>query len=246
VVIPGVLYKLRVTLIGGEAFSGKGLIGVTIPDTVTAIGQDGNGAFRDNHLAKVILGKGIKSIGNYTFSGNTPLTEIVIPDSVTEIGDGAFSNCGLTKLTLGKNVKIIGRGAFANNKLTELKLPAGLKELYGFEGNRITSLVIPNGVTIGLGFSNNPLTSVVIPNSLARQSWINRLGNPIKQNEPYAVMTSGIYSDSFKDCPLTRVIIPANMDERNMACFDANLVNYWKSQNKAAGAYVKNGPVWSK
>jgi hypothetical protein len=39
--------------------------------------------------------------------------------------------------------------------------------------------------------------------------------------------------------------MPANMDEKNLVYFDTGFVNYWKSQNKKAGTYVKNGPVWS-
>jgi len=43
------------------------------------------------------------------------LKEIVIPDSVTTIGGGAFNACNsLETLTIGNNVTIIGQDAFKN------------------------------------------------------------------------------------------------------------------------------------
>ena len=61
---------------------------VTIPDTVTAIGE---GAF------------------NYCVS----LSDISIPDSVTDIGMLAFSQCsGLIGITIPDSVTVVGDGVF--------------------------------------------------------------------------------------------------------------------------------------
>jgi hypothetical protein len=49
----------------------------------------------------------------YNALGTNFLTSIIIPDSVTSIGDGAFANCkGLTSITIGKRVTSIGNWAF--------------------------------------------------------------------------------------------------------------------------------------
>ncbi len=75
--------------IAKSAFSDcTGLTNVTIPDSVT-------------------------SIGDYAFRGCTSLTSVTIPDSVTLIDGCAFSGCtGLTSVTIPDSVKSIRDGAF--------------------------------------------------------------------------------------------------------------------------------------
>jgi hypothetical protein len=256
VVIPGTLYGLKVTVIGSGAFSrAKDLVSVVIPDSVITI--EGS-AFTDLKISKLTIGKGVKTIGRSAFSGNN-LTELVIPDSVIEIGSRAFFRGNLTSLTFGRNVQTIGAAAFANNQLTEITIPAGVKELSAnvFTNNKITSLTLPNGITrVGEGdtsfygrqasgdtaesvFGGNPLTTLVIPASLAKYSTFT-------SSQWSGWLKEGIYEAAFSGCPITRITLPANMDERNMAGFDTNLINFWKSQGKKAGTYVKNGPVWTR
>ncbi len=93
---------------------------ITIPDSVTAIGQDAfyetvyyndvnnwkNGAlYIDNHLIKLedtfsgayTVRAGTKTITSAAFSFCTALKTIVIPDSVTTIGEEAFYGCTALK-----------------------------------------------------------------------------------------------------------------------------------------------------
>jgi hypothetical protein len=200
----------------------------------------GDGAFSWNKLASVTLGTGLITIGGQAFTANENLETIVIPNSVTVIGDYAFNYCGLTSVTLGSRVQTIGWSAFSQNKLTEITLPASVRTIGGnaFSKNQITSLTIPNGVTVigGDAFNKNPITTLVIPASLAKYTTVS-----------VATVTGGIARFAFDPSALTRITLPANMDERNLASsFDASFIAFWKNQNKAAGTYVKNGPVWSK
>ena len=81
------------------------------------------------------------------------VTELVIPDGVTEIKDYAFCGCScLTNLTIGNGVTYIGSYAFSGcSGLTgELKIPDGVTEIkdYAFYGcDRIVNVTIPASVT---------------------------------------------------------------------------------------------------
>ena len=113
-----------VTSIGGAAFSGcTGLTSITIPESVTSIGSYAFGGCtgltsinvdknNPNYCSQngVLFTKDMKSI-NCVPAGKTG--EYSIPNSVTSIGDGAFSRCtGLTSITIPESVTSIGGGAF--------------------------------------------------------------------------------------------------------------------------------------
>jgi len=90
-------------------------------------------------------------VGN-GFAGNNRITEIVIPDSIIELGVYAFSEMSeLRKVTLPNGLKIIPEGAFGNNpKLTSINLPSSLEEIHGwaFGGcSELNELIIPASLT---------------------------------------------------------------------------------------------------
>lgn len=65
------------------------------------------------HVTSVVLSDSVTSIGNYAFSGCTSLTSVTIPGSVTSIGGAAFQGCtGLTSVTIPNSVTSIGSAAF--------------------------------------------------------------------------------------------------------------------------------------
>ena len=87
-----------VTSVKTEAFANNTTIEyVSLPDTVTNIG---NRAFKNcSNLKSVYLGSGLEVMGNECLSG-TAITELVIPDSVKVIGQGAVKNTSLSTVTL--------------------------------------------------------------------------------------------------------------------------------------------------
>ena len=97
-----------------------GLTSVTIPNSVTSIG---NYAFSGcKGLTSITIPNGVTSIGSSAFSGCTGLTSITIPNGVTSI-DSAFSGCtGLTNITIPNSVTSIGDSAFSGC--------TGLKDIY--------------------------------------------------------------------------------------------------------------------
>ena len=111
VVIPDTIEGLPVTSIGGRAFYLSGLTSVTIPNSVTSIGD---WAFTSCWgLTSVTIPDSVASIGDGAFYECESLTSVTIGASVTSIGDSAFSGCfGLTSVTIGSSVTSLGDQAF--------------------------------------------------------------------------------------------------------------------------------------
>ncbi len=174
-----------VTQIGEKAFyafgstdAGRRLTSITIPDSVTSIGDHAFSHCRN--LTSITISDSVTEIGNYAFGGCTSLTSVTIPDSVTSIGEGAFTSCISLTSFYGKFESSDNRCLIVNGVLNSFA-PAGLTEYtisdsvtsigdHAFcECRSLTSITIPNSVTgIGLfAFSACiSLTSVTIPDSV--------------------------------------------------------------------------------
>ena len=100
----------------------------------------------------VVIPDSVTRIGNEAFSGCKRLTSIIIPDSVTSIGEYAFQGrTGLTSITIPNSVTSIGDCAFSScTGLTSVTIPNRVTSIgnYAFYGcTRLTSVIIGNGVT---------------------------------------------------------------------------------------------------
>ena len=175
-----------VTSIDDSTFYGcTSLASITIPDSVTSIGA--YAFFYCTSLASITVADNNQSycdVDGVLF--NKDKTELVqypagktsasysIPNSVTEIGDGAFSYCtSLASITIPNGVTSIGWYAFSDcTSLTSITIPNGVTSIgwYAFSGcTSLTNVVIPDGVTEidGYAFSGcTSLTSVVIPDGV--------------------------------------------------------------------------------
>ena len=112
-------------------------------------------------LTSLVIPDSVTNIGDYAFSGCRSLTDIVIPDSVTRIGDGAFRGCkSLTDIVIPNSVTSIGDNAFEYCfSLSNLVIPDGVTSIEdnAFEGcYSLSSVVIPDSVScIGFGAFKN-------------------------------------------------------------------------------------------
>lgn len=100
-----------VTIIGDNAFSGSGLTGITIPNSVTEIGS--YAFYECENLESIKLPDGITDILFATFSGCSNLTDITFPNTLKTIGDSAFDECSnLDNITIPASVISIHDLAF--------------------------------------------------------------------------------------------------------------------------------------
>ena len=81
-------------------------------------------------IETVVIGDGVKTIGDNALAWCTQLTDITIPCSVTSIGNRAFNNCtSLTSITIPEGVIRIGAKAFYHcTKLKEINFNATAME----------------------------------------------------------------------------------------------------------------------
>ena len=103
-------------------------------------------------ITSVVIPNSVTTIGEYAFYDCDSLTSVTIPDSVTEIGNRAFSACSsLTSVIIPNSVTSIGNGAFNGCKgLTSVTIGDGVISIsmYAFYGcSNLTNVRFsnPNG-----------------------------------------------------------------------------------------------------
>lgn len=100
----------------------------------------------------VVIPDSVTSIGDKAFYECSSLTSITIPDGVTSIGYGAFEWChSLTSITIPDSVTSIGKEAFWGcNSLKRITIPKGVTNIEerAFEFcKNLTSITLPDSVT---------------------------------------------------------------------------------------------------
>lgn len=152
----------------------------------------------------------------YDAEGNE-ITDLVIPDDVTSVGDYTFPRCeGLKSVTFHDNVTYLGRSAFVDcTGLTTVALPKNLKKLEEYAFSRCSNLeavTIPEGMeNIGYcAFEYSGLKSLTLP------STINKMSQSFHHCEQLETLTltDGLsdISGSFYGCnALKEVRIPGSL-----------------------------------
>ncbi|MCM1223102.1 MAG: leucine-rich repeat domain-containing protein [Lachnospiraceae bacterium] len=104
----------KVTQIATKGFANSKTTSITVPSSITAIGNEGI-AYCPN-LTSITFEEGINvsKINNHTFKQDKLVTELEIPEGVETIGEWVFEHMdAMTTLTLPSTLQSIGDGALA-------------------------------------------------------------------------------------------------------------------------------------
>lgn len=121
------------------AFSDTPLGVVEIPDGVENMGKM---AFKDcKELESVVIGNGLKTIPERAFDRCSVLRSVTFGNSVEEIMVCAFQRTALREVVIPNSVTTIGDGAFIScANLETLELPSGLTSIGEYAFNECSSL----------------------------------------------------------------------------------------------------------
>lgn len=268
--IPTALTTIRETAFDGCAMPKE----LNLSNVTTIEGY----AFRNcTQLTKVILAKTLESIPVWAFGSCTSLADVTWPQNLKTISYYAFYEAPIATLQLPETVTSIGDKAFSNNKaitrfvfpkhvgkvlstfsgctnLTEVVLPEDATEIYkeAFRGTGIKQIIIPEGYTtiMGEAFKNCPqLETIVLPSTLTTFKGGYHFQNSpnikhvlcLSKNAPIANLSDYRWDEIFD----TQVYNTAQLYTPQDASYDYNIWQYFKSRKQAAGIVNLQAPVFS-
>ena len=178
-VIPEEIDGHKVIALGDNAFKGKKLLEyVEIPNNVVKIGSY---VFANTSLTDLKLPEKLTYLGRCVLSGNTGVTEIVIPKTLATVGaewgnilagDGPFHESNVQKATLEKGITSIPRNLFhKNTTLTQVTIPDTMTKIEEFafaECGNLERVSLPDNVNqIGeYVFAKTGIKEINIPDTV--------------------------------------------------------------------------------
>ena len=183
--------KIPDCLFGGEQNYNTTIVKITIPDTITEMGNNvfncrsltnlnipkslikiGDNCIRSTFVNKIELPETLTYIDDRGFYASQEIEELYIPDSITHIGMSAFVDCvKLKKVNIPNNLEILDDSVFERcSSLESIIIPASVKEIKKYAFHMAQSLTTvtflsttPPTITGNYIFSGTPLTTIYVP-----------------------------------------------------------------------------------
>lgn len=184
-----------VTYIGGNAFFGcDALLDISIPASVSEIGGWAfdctawikakraenpfvtvNGILIDGQscTGEVVIPESVSSIGDAAFTNNSHMTAVTVPERVTRIGANAFARCSrLSGVTLPERLSYLGGWVFDDTPWLKAKCAEStlviVNDLLADAHTCSGETEIPDGIRLlcGGAFELSGITAVTVPESV--------------------------------------------------------------------------------
>ncbi|MCR5741105.1 MAG: leucine-rich repeat protein [Gammaproteobacteria bacterium] len=163
-------------------------------------------AFKDMWmLEEVVIPDSITTIGNYAFYGCVNIKSFKMPEALTNIGNYAFKGVSFDSLVFEEGLKEIGQYTFENCGATLVSLPKSLTKIgtNAFLGNKIEKVYYNGSISDYLGVTISASTS-------------NRYANPVAYDfaKFYLLDTEGdVVFNEHRYNLLTDLVIPEGVTE---------------------------------
>ena len=169
-----VFFNKEIKEIGSFAFSGCNLVRLQLPNNISIIGSS---AFSWNLKMRSVTVSGTFAGGHGVFDHCILLSDVSLPEGMTNIPSGLFANCrSLKRVKLPEGVNTIGNSAFLCSGLEQVPWPNSIQHVepaaFAYCTN-LTSISIPNSITniSGLFQHCNNINQVDFPNTLNEIGW---------------------------------------------------------------------------
>jgi len=189
--IPNRYNKLLVTEIANQGFANSKINKIILSQSIKRIGSS---AFKGTNIQEIFITKNIEQIGDFAFEGLTletiafetgskiktltglnsikRLKNIILPDGVEVIGEGAFRSTRIDNIKVSDSVTTIKRYAFSNecNKESVYNSELCNGNSYGYESDFISKIEFSaNSLLKSIekeAFSNSDFKTFILPKKL--------------------------------------------------------------------------------
>lgn len=181
-----------------------------------------------NSLEKVVIKDGVKEIGFKAFMDCYNLKEVILPETITNIGNSAFSGTKIKEFIVPSKVSIIKTNMFMNcRELENIIIHQNVTQIENYSFYSCVSLktiTLPEKLeSIGeYCFANcRLLTSIVIPNSVKMVGGNCFLACVSLQSVSLSRQLRSIMAFTFRMCSsLERIVIPNSVRKIGSFAFD--------------------------
>lgn len=201
---------------------------INIPRELKYLGSTAFAYCRSLKLSPLRVPEGLTVIPNFCFFDCGGVSNVIIPESVVEIGNSAFMGTGLTSIKIHPAVEKVGEMAFADCPITEAHIDNSNMDAWresvftsNYELEVMTITGNPTAIPSFFVTDCRYLRSVSLPETIEeiRQYAFSQCSSLTEINYPAALKR--IEKFAFKNVEVRNVSLPASLEYLGSGCFSS-------------------------